>query len=227
MCSASRPPLCTAIRRACADDGALADALFGRRRLPTLVQYDPVDRFFEQDGERLVFTGEGGTIPLVRYAIGDTGGVIAYDDMMTRLRAHGFAMPACTTRAMPFVFVFGRSQHAVSFYGANVFVETVRLGLEDPTVCAAVTGKLVMEVHEDAAGDARLKVDVELARGADVADSDLAQAIVDAMRGALIETGGEFAAYVPAERQTPEVTLHRHGDPTHFPIGVKHSYVRR
>jgi phenylacetate-CoA ligase len=29
-------------------------SLFGQRRLPTLVQYDPVDRYFEQDGTSLL-----------------------------------------------------------------------------------------------------------------------------------------------------------------------------
>jgi phenylacetate-CoA ligase len=37
----------------------------------------------------------------------------------------------------------------------------------------------------------------------------------------------EFAHYVPAERQLPEVTLHDFADTEYFPTGVKHRYSRR
>jgi phenylacetate-CoA ligase len=83
-------PLAIAIRRFTAERPDVGEALFGARRLPTLVQYDPVSRFFEQVGDRLVFTGEGGGMPLVRYAIGDTGGVIPFAEMVERMSAFGF-----------------------------------------------------------------------------------------------------------------------------------------
>lgn len=218
-------PLCTKIRRLAGARPEVAEAIFGQRRLPTLVQYDPVDRYFEQEGERLLFTGAGGAIPLVRYAIGDTGGVVGYREMLARLEPFGLGAPPEPERELPFVFVFGRSQHAVSFYGANVFVEMARLGLEHADVRARVTGKLVMEVREDAAGDAHLCIDVELARGQ--AESEgLTATIAERMRESLAATSTEFAGYVPAARQLPEVTTWPYGDPTHFPVGVKHRYVR-
>ena len=58
-----------------------ARALFGESRLPTLVQYDPISRFFESTPEGLLFSGDNG-IPLVRYNILDTGGLISYDDLL-------------------------------------------------------------------------------------------------------------------------------------------------
>lgn len=218
-------PLCTTIRRLAGARPEVAEAVFGQRRLPTLVQYDPVDRYFEQAGDSLLFTGAGGAIPLVRYAIGDTGGVVGYEEMLARVAPFGLGAPPEPARELPFVFVFGRSQHAVSFYGANVFVETVRLGLEHPDVRATVTGKLVMEVREDAAGDAHLCIDVELARGRTESDVSSA-AIARRVREALVATSSEFAGYVPASRQLPEVTTWPHGHPSHFPVGVKHRYIR-
>jgi phenylacetate-CoA ligase len=69
-------PLSITIRRFLAGNPSAAQALTGQLRLPTLVQYDPADRFFESlDDGTLVFSADGG-IPLVRYHIADEGGVI-------------------------------------------------------------------------------------------------------------------------------------------------------
>jgi phenylacetate-CoA ligase len=235
--------LSIAIRRFTRDDPQAAEALFGQRRLPTLVQYDPMSRYFETVGERLVFTGDAGTIPLIRYAIGDTGGVIPFREMMDRLQAMGFdavgavaASPDAPRsdggkssvppiRELPFVYVFGRAHHAVSLYGANVFVEMVRLGLERAEVREQVSGKFVMEAVEDAKGDRALELDVELARGVSPADAD-ASVIARVVREEVARASGEFASYVPRERQSPIVRVWTHGDPRHFPVGVKHKYVR-
>jgi phenylacetate-CoA ligase len=224
-------PLAIGIRRLAAERSDFAQALFGDKRLPTLVQYEPTSRFFEQVDERLVFTGEGGGIPLVRYAIGDRGGVISYAEMLERVRAWGLdplaavRTSAAPVREQPFVWVFGRSHHAVSIYGANVFVEMVRLGLERADVREQVSGKFVMEVVEDAVGDKELTVDVELARGVHPDGVDVPR-IAHAVRDEVLAASGEFAAYVPRARQTPRVRVWPHAHPDHFPVGVKHRYVR-
>src|SRR3546814_11320545 len=46
-------------------------------------------------------------------------------------------------REQPFVYVFGRTHFAVSYFGANVFPETVAIGLEQPDIAPHVTGKFV------------------------------------------------------------------------------------
>jgi phenylacetate-coenzyme A ligase PaaK-like adenylate-forming protein len=215
-------PLSVAARRFLAARPELASEVFGSARLPTLVQYDPVDRYFEADGADLLFTAAGG-IPLVRYRIGDHGGIVPFDAMMARLHAAGFEPPP--GRKLPFVYVFGRAHHAVSFYGANVFVETVSLALEQPSIREFVTGKLVMSIGEDDDANRQLALDVELARA--VAPNDaLAATIAAAARAAILKQCGEYGAYVPAERQLPVVTLWTHAHPERFPVGVKHRWVR-
>ncbi|MGL5806873.1 MAG: phenylacetate--CoA ligase family protein, partial [Xenococcaceae cyanobacterium] len=59
-------PLSVCIRRFLAANPEAARTLFGESRLPTLVQYDPIDRFFEVKDGALLFSGDNG-IPLVRY----------------------------------------------------------------------------------------------------------------------------------------------------------------
>jgi phenylacetate-CoA ligase len=219
-------PIAAAIRGFAARDGSFARALFGEARLPTLVQYDPLSRYFEVSEGTLLFTGDNG-VPLVRYHISDVGGIRGYDEMLATCRAHGFDPIAAADaegergrRRLPFVWVFGRSHFAVSFYGANVFPEMVAVGLEQPGVHERVTGKFVMEVT--ATG---LTIAVELAEGKD-APAGFADEVARSIASALTHLSSEYASYVPPERRAPLVTLWPARHPEYFPTGVKHRYSR-
>ena len=218
-------PLSVAIRRFLGGRPALAREVFGDSRLPTLVQYDPASRFFEVEDGRLLLSADSG-IPLIRYRIADEGGLIAHDQLVDLCRRHGFdpvAASGTTGASLPFVCVFGRSLFTVSFFGANVYPENVTVGLEQPGISDQVTGKFVLETVEDADCDRRLRVTVECAPGRDDVDpAELARSI----RGHLLRLNSEFAHYVPAERQLPDVVLRPFQDLEHFPPGVKHRYTR-
>jgi phenylacetate-CoA ligase len=219
-------PLSVAVRRFLARRPALARDVFGDPRLPTLVQYDPASRLFEVDDGRLLFTADGG-VPLIRYRIGDEGGLIAHDALLDVCRSQGFdpvAASGTTGANLPFVFVFGRSLFTVSYYGANIYPENVTVGLEQPGISEQVTGKFVLEAFEDENHDRRLRVTVE--RAPDRADADpteLAHSICEH----LLRLNSEFANYVPAEHQLPDVVLRPFQDPDYFPAGVKHRYTRK
>jgi phenylacetate-CoA ligase len=229
---ANETPLSICIRRFLAGHPDAARALFGESRLPTLAQYDPLSRFFETHERALLFSGENG-IPLVRYNILDSGGLVSYDDMLSFLAQWGFDPLAELRqqgprgmRALPFVYVFGRSDFTISYFGANIFPENVTVGLEQPAISAWVTGKFVLESREDADRNRYLSVVVELAPGAEPgANKELA--IAESILAQLRRLNSEFASYVPAEYQLPRVRLARLGDPEYFPIGVKHRYTRK
>lgn len=225
-------PLSIAIRRCLADHPAAARELFGESRLPTLVQYDPMSRFFELvDGTTLAVTGDNG-VPLVRYHIADRGGLMGHGEMLAFLKDQGLASleeaygvngGECP---LPFVWVFGRADFTVSFYGANIYPENVVVGLEQPGLAGWVTGKFVMEVRGDEDGSEFLRIAVELLPAVD-ADADKQAAIALSVQSQLLRLNSEFANYVPAVRQTPSVELLSFGDPEYFPVGVKHRYTRR
>lgn len=226
-------PLSICIRRFLADHPDVAVELFGESRLPTLVQYDPTSRYFEiTEAGTLLFSGDNG-IPLIRYHICDRGGILSYDQMLAFLQTHGF--DAISTlqqqghvpiRPLPFVYVFGRSHFTVSFFGANIYPENVTVGLEQSEICDWVTGKFVMQVQTDADQNSHLVVDVELAPG-EAASSARTDAVADSVLHQLRRLNSEFANYVPVAYQTPQIYLRSNGDPTHFPIGVKHRYTRK
>lgn len=228
---ANETPLSICIRRWFAEHPDAARQLFGESRLPTLAQYDPLSRFFEVQDGTLLFSGDNG-IPLLRYHISDTGGIVAYDKMLAFLADWGFdpttvlAEHARGIYPLPFVYVFGRSHFTVSYFGANIYPENVTVGLEQPPICDWVTGKFVMQVEEDADRNQLLTIVVELAPAVE-GNPEKSQTIANSIRHHLQRLNSEFANYVPEANQTPVVTLTATSDPEYFPVGVKHRYTRQ
>ncbi|WP_062981999.1 phenylacetate--CoA ligase family protein [Nocardia anaemiae] len=216
-------PLSVRIRRFLGEHPA-GEELFGSRRLPTLLQYDPADRYFESIDGTLAFTADSG-VPLIRYHIADDGGVVSHAEMLAFCAARGLDLGTEIRPELPFVYVFGRSLHAVSIFGANVFPETVTIGLEQPGVSEWVTGKFVLEVWENADHDRTLRVTVELAPD-EPNTPERTRRVAESIREELLRRNSEYAHYVPPERHLPHVELRPTGDPDYFPIGVKHRYTR-
>lgn len=223
---ANETPFSIGVRRFLAEHPAAARELFGESRMPTLCQYDPLHRYFEAVDEQVLFTGDGG-VPLIRYQILDRGGVIPFAELCAFLRDHGWRPSESdrSARELPFVYVFGRTGFALSFYGANVYPENVTVGLEQPGIAEHVTGKFVMQLARTADEDVELEVVVELAKGAEASES-LALAVQRSVREHVERQNSEFLNYAPAERRTPRVRLLPLANPEYFPLGVKHRYTR-
>ncbi len=225
-------PLSIAIRRWLAEHPDAARNLFGESRLPTLVQYDPSSRFFEVHEGTLVVSGES-DVPLVRYHIADKGGLLSFDEMWDFLRKQGVKSlhelglnNDFIPRKLPFVYVFGRTDFTVSFYGANIYPENVTVGLEQSEIIGWVTGKFVLETRDTEDGDKYLHIAVELLPGIEP-DETMVSVIATSIRTQLLRLNSEFANYTPAERQLPRVTLCFFADSAYFPVGVKHRYTRK
>lgn len=225
---ANETPLSIALRRQLAQAPELARELFGESRLPTLCQYDPLHRYFEAVDGELLFSGDGG-VPLVRYRILDRGGVHDFENLTARV-ANGQALGELTQRGvvarrLPFVHVFGRSNFALSFYGANVYPENVAVGIEQPALLAALSGKFVMQIAHDADQNPALDIAVELLPG-QASSAALERDVAVSVQRELERLNSEFKNYAPAERRTPRIRLLPHADPAYFPVGVKHRYTR-
>jgi phenylacetate-CoA ligase len=236
-------PLSVSIRRFLAGRPDALRELVGESRLPTLVQYDPMARYFQASGSTLLFSSDGAT-PLVRYHIADEGGLVGFDEMLAFCSRHGHdplaeagkqadrqaeageqaGGPGGAPR-LPFVYVFGRSLFTVSYFGANIYPENVTVALERPDVSDWVTGKFVLSSAETADRDRELRVIVELAPGQDGSAEREGQ-LADAIRAELRRLNSEFAHYVPDAAQLPVVELRPAADPAYFPPGVKHRYTR-
>ena len=222
-------PLSICIRRFFAENPDSAREFFGESRLPTLVQYDPTSRYFEIDNGTLLFSGNNG-IPLIRYHIADTGGIITYGDMLKYLASKNFdpiaelaAINNQKIYSLPFVYVFGRSNFIISYYGANIYPENIQVGMEQPEVRKLVTGKFFMAIQQDQDQNPILTIAVELAPQI-TATETIKDTIAASVTNQLLRLNSEYANYVAPEYQTPQINLYAFGDPEYFPIGVKHRY---
>eukprot|EP01103_Thecamoeba_quadrilineata_P005842 TRINITY_DN15593_c0_g1_i1.p1 TRINITY_DN15593_c0_g1~~TRINITY_DN15593_c0_g1_i1.p1 ORF type:complete len:502 (-),score=71.47 TRINITY_DN15593_c0_g1_i1:8-1513(-) len=228
--------LSSRIRARISEDPALAQRLFKNEtcRLPTFAQFDPRSRFLETNPTThatiLVTTcGDDVMTPLLRYDIGDAGGVIEFDEVV---ECHGLegiveeiTKEGWTVRKMPFVFVYGRQHWVVSVFGANVYVENIMAALDSTEIAPRVTGKFILTTTHDSDSDVRLHIIVELVPGIPTNSPELSEQIGKNILTTLKRLNSEYDHYVPEERQFPLVELREFSDQNHFRAGVKHQYT--
>lgn len=232
---AHETPLTTAIRRAIDHDAQYMQHLFSQNHLPTLAQYDPRRKFFEAQDQTFVFSARAG-IPLLRYDIGDTGGIYAFHDMEQRLVECGIDMSGLLSQPalakyywkLPFVYLFGRRDFTISLYGLLIYPDHVKFGLEKPAFQGALTGKFVMAVDFDADQNPYFRLIVELAPGKQPG-IDLQQRIQRAVVEGLREINSEYHTLESAvgERALPHIELVEYNSPAHFQGGSKQKWVKR
>ncbi|KAI8892973.1 hypothetical protein BC833DRAFT_609980 [Globomyces pollinis-pini] len=231
--------LSSSIRSFIASNPQLVKILFGKNRIPSLMQYDPTIRYLElhptdhtivlttlpviQPSQSIKETVAHMTSPLIRYNIGDDGGIMDFKPFLNLLISHGFQPPQTKYRELPFVWVFGRSFWTVSLYGANVYVENIMVGLEHPKVCDMITGKFVLQLTTDP-DDLRLHLHIELIPN-QKPSIELTNLIGECVVEALKRLNSEFCHYIPEDKQIPLIELYTFGDSVYFPIGVKHKYI--
>lgn len=228
-------PLTTAIRRLIADKPNLIKEFFGDSRLPTLTQYDPRLKFFEEENREIIFTTNSG-IPLIRYNIGDTGGVYSFDAMEKKLSAVDVPLRAFMNKSklsryswkLPFVYIFGRTDFTISFYGLLIYPENVKFGLENDELSRFITGKFVMSVEFDNKNDPYFLIRVELKRKIKPSES-LSTKIQTMVVSGLKKINSEYSRLheVIKERATPVINLIENGNVDHFRPGTKQRWVKK
>lgn len=225
-------PFSTLVRRIYNHHTDLKDEIFGTNILPTLVQYEPTRRYFEEINGELVFTSNAG-LPLVRYNTQDNGGVLSTSEVTSPIAKElSTQSKALNIDAgewqRPFLFVNGRKLFVVTLYGANIYPENVKAGLIDANVRDLVTGKFTMATKNANDMSQYLEVNVELAPGVTIENAHeelIKQALINALRTHNMEYH-KLEATV-AENAHPQIVLVPFGDPKHFAVGAKHTWVRK
>lgn len=216
---AAESDLSLALRRLMEQRADVREALIGiDHRTPMLFQYNPLDHYIEvnADHELVITITRPVLSPRIRYNVKDEGGVIAYDEVCTRLRQLGIdsqtLLPQGIKRArLPFVYVFGRRDSTISYMGANIYLEDVEASLF-ASAYASRLGAFCMELLEDAySGEARPCIHVEIMDG-ELTDT-LAQAIQGALRARLSALNADFRQATLEDERAGElkVVLHQAG----------------
>lgn len=154
------------LRRRCTEDRELSRALFGRETPPMIFQYNPVDYVVETgEGGELLFTigRQTSAAPKIRYNLRDVGGRLTYRQLEQRLAARGLDASDLAGRRsrFPLLYVYGRSDLTVPFYGAKVYPSDVEEVIGAHPSLAREVNSFQLTSYEDGQMNRRLKVCLE------------------------------------------------------------------
>jgi phenylacetate-CoA ligase len=233
---AEETPVCILLRRLALQNQALYIKLFGQAtRLPTLAQYIPDFINFESEEGTIYCTGDN-VLPLVRYEIGDSGGVLTYDEVVEICKEEGVDLHAeikkvgieDTITELPFVYLYERSDFSTKLYGAIIYPEYIKKGLSVEHLEKHVTGKFTMYTKYDNNEDAYLEVNVELQLGV-TQTKRLHGEVTEAISLSLIEKSAEHknnVSMMPKGKVDPRIVFWDYENDTHFRKGGKQKWVK-
>ncbi len=163
--------VCILVRQLCKSNANLTRLIFNDDRVPSLIQYNPLSKFFESENGQLILTSANG-LPLIRYNTKDAGAIMPFSDFMGRLEAAGINVEqnlkkfgASIPWQFPFLYLFGRSDLTATIYGVNIYPENIRGALLAKNIQSLVTGKFFMKTKYDKDGNQILYVAAQLKEG--------------------------------------------------------------
>lgn len=177
------------LRRLCMKDRELSQTLFGREMPPMIFQYNALDYVIETTpaGE-LVFTigRQTSAAPKLRYNLHDLGGVMTHAELRKKLATRGLDVSQLATPQshFPILFVYGRSDLTVPFYGAKVYPTDLEEIINADVNLVRQINSFQISTYEDKAMNRRLKVLLETvknAKGPIAPDDQLNQIIFDGL----------------------------------------------
>lgn len=229
-------PLAILIRRLVMRKKRLFEEMFsGIQKTPTLAQYNPLFAVFEAVGGELFVTGNN-TIPLVRYAVGDHGGIFTFGEIKRLLKKHGIRLEEEARKAgiqnhlyeLPFVYIYERKDLSTTLYGLQVYPEIIREALIEKPLNKFLTGKFTMITRYDANQNQYLEINLELRkdkRATPYVKSRASKKIVANLRLKNSEYR-ELFRYIK-DRALPKLLFWQYEHPLHFKVGIKQKWVKK
>lgn len=226
-------PPAISLKRLAHNRPELSKKLFNSERMPAIYQYNPTMRFFESINDELVFS-IGGPMPLIRYNLHDSGGVLRRDELDKFLKKNGTKLfsdvkPSDYKKynyGLPFVYLFGRPHNNATLYSVNIYPENIKAVLEDLSVADNVTGKFKMSTEFDEDMNQYLLLRVELAKGKKISSS-LKNKILSLISSRVPKLNSEYGRLAEeiGKKAIPRLELFENGDPIFRPGGIKQTHT--
>jgi phenylacetate-CoA ligase len=234
---ATETPLSILVRRLALKNDTFYRKIFKEaHRLPTLAQYIPSFVSFEESEDGRIYATDGTVLPFIRYDIGDQGGVFTFTEVQEAAKDAGINLGAEIKRAgiaetvhqLPFVYVYERSDLSVKLYGAIIFPEHVKIGLQKSELERSITGRFTMTTEHDSKHNEYLELNIELQAKQEATD-DLKKTVVAAVVESLARNSAEYQNNLSAmgEKVIPKITFWPHEHPKYFHPGIKQKWVIR
>ena len=234
---ANETPLSILIRRLALEHPQLYYDIFGQtEKTPTLAQYNPEFIEFEAIKNDILLSADG-ALPLIRYAIGDHGGVLEYDiinklmhdnDVNLETEIEHAGLGHAINRDLPFVYVYERADLSVTLQGLIIYPEFIKEGLLEPNMTTEFTERFTMATTNDIYHNQSLTINLELQKGIEATDK-LKERAVKVIEASLIERSSEFAEVAKTRDvdKLLKVILWPNGHPRYFAPGTKQNWVEK
>jgi phenylacetate-CoA ligase len=144
--------------------------LFGCPEPPMIFQYNPGDHLVETDADgNLMFTicRTDCAAPRIRYNIQDLGGTMPFGDLVQRLKMLGVSPANFSPRtsALPLLWLRGRSDLVVAFFGGNIYPRNIETVLDQDPALRSNIHSFQLKIFEDARLTEHLMIRLEKAPG--------------------------------------------------------------
>ncbi len=233
---AHETPISILIRRLAIEDPLLYRDLFGQiAKTPTLAQYNPEFIQFEEVDGDIVLTSDG-ALPLIRYAVGDHGGIMQYTEIAQKFRHYGINLDAEIKKAgikkpkknWPFVYVYERADFASTLHGIIIYPEFIKEGLVSKSVSNFFTERFTMSTKTDVHHNQFLQVNLELQKGVEPSD-ELQQLAFKRIQKSMKQKSSEFAEVSKSKSSDDllQIVLWPNGHPRYFAPGTKQRWVEK
>lgn len=158
--------LTIALRRLCFENRDLCERLFGRETPPMIFQYNAADYVIETapSGELLyTIVRLTGAAPKIRYNLRDLGGTYSHKSLAMELKENGIEMKDLAARQsyFPILYVHGRGDLTVAFYGAKVYPTDIEEICNTHAQLAGRINSFQIVGREDAALNKSLEIHLE------------------------------------------------------------------
>jgi phenylacetate-CoA ligase len=223
-------PLTIELRRLCLNDRQLCERLFGRQSPPMIFQYNALDYVIEmQESGELLFTigRQTSAAPKIRYNLKDFGGVMSHATLSAKLAEHDLRiedLPGPQSH-FPILYVFGRADLTVPFYGAKVYPTDIENVINAHPVLVKEINSFQLSSFEDQGLNRRLRIYLERRKGF---DGPLPDGLRDIFFDGLCACNQDFREVTRMfERDCVEVQVHEFetGPFTGRDIRVKNKYI--
>jgi phenylacetate-CoA ligase len=163
-------PLTINLRGLCLTNRDLCTKLFGRQTPPMIFQYNALDYIVETEANgELIFTigRQTSAAPKIRYNLKDSGGVLTHGQLASLLRDEGLAIEELGSPQshFPILFVFGRADLTVPFYGAKVYPSDLEDIINTHPTLVKQINSFQLSSYEDSQINRRLRIHLETAKG--------------------------------------------------------------
>jgi phenylacetate-CoA ligase len=227
-------PLSILVRRLAVKRPQLFIKIFSQiSKTPTLTQYNPYNISFEAPGGNILITGNN-TLPLVRYEVGDNGGVLSFEEISKILKEEKISLSHETQKAgltqyaykLPFVYVYERNDFSTTLYGLQIYPEIIREAILQKPLDKALTGKFAMLTKFDHNHKQYLEINLEMQKGMQPNHS-LKKRALNHILSNLLHKSSEFKElfHHVKKRALPKLVFWPAEYPTFFKPGVKQKWT--